>query len=108
MYFLVLVYLLLYIKLDFKVYLRQNTPALASSSRRGGRATEPRPGVRPSACAPGPGERRRAAAGWGPPASRAGRPNAGAQGRGGRPRGAGDAGGGAEECGGDGCAAERI
>jgi len=71
------------------VYLRQNTPALASSSRRGGLATEPRPGVRLSAGTPGPGERRCTAAGWGPPASRAGRPNAGARGR---LRGAGDAG----------------
>ena len=58
MYFLVLVYLQLYIKLDFKVYLRQNTPALASSSRRGGLATEPRPGVRLSTGVPGPSERR--------------------------------------------------
>ena len=70
MYFLVLVYLLLYIKLDFKVYLRQNMPPLDSSSRRGALATESRPDVRPSAGAPGPGERRRAAAGGGPPVRR--------------------------------------
>ena len=61
MYFLVLVYLLLYIKLDFKVYLRQNTPDLASFSRRGRRATEARPGVRPSGAAQRrAGDRRRA------------------------------------------------
>ena len=52
------------------MYLRQNTPALASFSRRGGRATEARAGIRPSAGAPGLGERRHAAAGGGPPARR--------------------------------------
>ena len=45
-------------------------PDLASFSRRGGRATEARPGVWPSAGAPGIGERRRAAAAGRPPARR--------------------------------------
>ena len=52
------------------MYLRQNTPALASFSHRGGRATEARPDVRPRTGAPGLGERRCAAAGGGPPARR--------------------------------------
>ena len=79
--FLVLIYQLLLIKLDFKIYLRRVgahgracDPRWRAPPRCGGRgsAGRPNPGAR------GPGARRRAAAGGGPDEARRGRRRGGA------------------------------